>query len=129
MLSAEGGGSSKQVFCIQDGLSLILKCVIVLRINYGNKKISQVAHKEITRFQNKKNFQDRARGALATSPEMLAGKQGGREGVVFQKQVLTPLCSATSLNHTRQRSQTRLCSSVSMVEILKTPEVWEGESL
>lgn len=38
VLSAEGGGSSKQVFCIQDGLSLILKCVIVLRINYGNKK-------------------------------------------------------------------------------------------
>lgn len=53
VLGAEGRGSSKQVFCIQDGLSLILKCVIVFRINCGNKKNSQVAHKEITLFQNK----------------------------------------------------------------------------
>lgn len=37
VLSAKRGGSSKQVLCIQDGLSLILKCVIVFRVNYGNK--------------------------------------------------------------------------------------------
>lgn len=91
----EGGGSSQQVLCIQDDLSLILKCGIVFRINYGNKKKSQVAYKEITLFKNKQYSQGRTRGTLATSPEMLVGEQGQEKGVIFQNKVLPPLSSAT----------------------------------
>lgn len=55
MLSAERKKRVvNKVFYSQDSFSLILKCVIVFWINYGNeKKKSEVAHREITLFKNK----------------------------------------------------------------------------
>lgn len=80
VLRQREGSSSKQGVLHAGHSSVISKWVIVLWINYRNKKKLQVAQREITPFKNKCLFRGSARRALATNPDAGGSQSTGCEG-------------------------------------------------